>query len=178
MKYNNPNLSVCAIFATDLDSGMGCQGRMPWPRLSDDLKNFRRLTLGGYVLMGSKTWTSSDMKAPLPLRHNIVWSRDHSRLPNITDQVLQFTGDPAVCLESFGGQQPTASQIWVIGGAETLQTWMPFVNTVWHTEIHRRWDCDTRYPHSCWQSEFVADVADRYCDYDTGINYTITVWNR
>lgn len=179
MKYNKPNINVCAIFATDLDGGMGYQGRMPWPHLSDDLKNFRRLTLGCHVLMGSKTWTSTDMKAPLPLRGNIVWSRNHSVLPNITDKVIQFTGDPKVCLEIFSDREPLASQIWVIGGAETLKTWMPFVNTVWHTEIHRRWECDTRYHNSYWQSEFTPEPnPSKYRDYDTGIEYTITVWNR
>lgn len=177
MKYQNYNIDVCAIFATDLDGGMGQQGRMPWPRLRDDLRNFRRLTLNNYVLMGSKTWTSTDMQAPLPMRHNIVWSRNHSLLPNVTDQIIQFSGEPEVCLENFSNQM-NVSEIWVIGGAQTLRSWMPLVKTVWHTEIHRRWDCDTSFYNSYWQPDFVPDVADRYRDYETGIEYTITAWSR
>lgn len=179
MKYNNTKLSVCAIFATDLDGGMGFQGSMPWPRLSDDLKNFRRLTLECLVLMGSKTWTSTDIRAPLPQRKNIVWSRNHSQLPNITDQVVQLSDSPDVCLDTLAQQNPSASQLWIIGGAETLKAWMPWVSTVWHTEIYKRWDCDVRFHKSHWQPDFAISAGvQRYRDYESGIEYTISVWNR
>jgi dihydrofolate reductase len=45
---------------------------MPW-HLPDDLKFFKRTTLGCPVVMGRKTWES--LGRPLPGRRNIVLSR-------------------------------------------------------------------------------------------------------
>jgi len=52
---------------------IGRDGTLPW-RLPEDLKHFRRLTLGNTVLMGRKTFES--LGKPLEGRANWVLSRD------------------------------------------------------------------------------------------------------
>ena len=42
--------------------------------LPDDLKRFKRITMGHNIIMGRKTWESLPKK-PLPGRNNIVLSR-------------------------------------------------------------------------------------------------------
>src|SRR5678815_3025228 len=51
---------------------IGAKGTLPW-RLPEDLKHFKRVTLGHPIIMGRKTWES--LKGPLPNRENIVVSR-------------------------------------------------------------------------------------------------------
>ena len=62
------------IIATDLDGGIGQDGRIPWKN-SDDMTFFRETTRNSVVLMGRKTWHSIPMIfKPLKNRTNIVVS--------------------------------------------------------------------------------------------------------
>lgn len=49
-------------------------GEIPW-RLSEDFKHFKETTSGGSIIMGRTTYESLP-KRPLPMRFNIVLSRD------------------------------------------------------------------------------------------------------
>ncbi len=64
-----------AVVAMASDRAIGLNGTMPW-HLSEDLKLFKRLTMGHPVLMGRKTWESLGKWKPLPGRQNIVLTRD------------------------------------------------------------------------------------------------------
>ena len=56
------------------DSGViGRDNTLPW-HLPEDLKRFKRLTMGKPILMGRKTFES--IGKPLPGRENIVVTRD------------------------------------------------------------------------------------------------------
>ncbi|MCB9819966.1 dihydrofolate reductase [Candidatus Nomurabacteria bacterium] len=62
------------IVAMDKNNGIGAKGDLPWGRsLPDDLAHFKKLTTGGSVIMGRKTFESIGSK-PLPNRENIVVS--------------------------------------------------------------------------------------------------------
>ncbi|RPH82484.1 MAG: dihydrofolate reductase, partial [Planctomycetaceae bacterium] len=52
---------------------IGSDGAMPW-HLGRDLGRFKRLTMGGVLLMGRKTFDS--IGRPLPGRQTIVLSRN------------------------------------------------------------------------------------------------------
>ncbi|WIC41438.1 dihydrofolate reductase [Chryseobacterium phage MA9V-1] len=70
---------LIAIFATTTNNVIGDikdgQHIMPWPRISQDMKRFRKLTEGNVVIMGRNTWDSLGDYAPLPNRTNIIVSR-------------------------------------------------------------------------------------------------------
>ena len=65
-------MQIHLIWAQDQNGGIGIDGKLPW-HISDDLKNFKKLTLGSTVLMGRNTWESL-LVQPLPDRRNIVLS--------------------------------------------------------------------------------------------------------
>ena len=65
-------MQIHLIWAQDQNGGIGIDGKLPW-HISDDLKNFKKLTLGFTVLMGRNTWESLPVQ-PLPERRNIVLS--------------------------------------------------------------------------------------------------------
>ena len=65
---------VIALVVAVADNGaIGRGGDLPW-RLSSDLKQFRKLTLGKPVIMGRRTFES--LGRVLDQRVNIVLSRD------------------------------------------------------------------------------------------------------
>src|SRR5512142_2896136 len=67
-----PNASgprVYLVAAVAANGVIGNGGRLPW-QLPEDLKHFKRLTLGHPVIMGRRTWES--LGKPLHGRDNIV----------------------------------------------------------------------------------------------------------
>lgn len=58
------------IVAISQNGAIGKDGRLPW-RLPEDLKWFKRATVGKSIIMGRRTWDSLPYK-PLPYRVNIV----------------------------------------------------------------------------------------------------------
>ena len=65
-------MKIHLIWAQEINGGIGKNGKLPW-HISEDLQNFKKLTLESTILMGRKTWESLPIK-PLPKRRNIVLS--------------------------------------------------------------------------------------------------------
>jgi dihydrofolate reductase len=126
---------VSIVVATDELGGIGREGRLPW-HLPEDLKRFKRLTLGKPVVMGRRTWDS--IGRPLPGRQNIVVSRQAG---------LQFEG--ATVVPSFDAALTAAGdvpEICVIGGAEIYRLAVPRADVVHLTLVHATVATDTRLP--------------------------------
>src|SRR5438552_13334571 len=66
-KKIGPKLYLVA--AVTANGVIGRNGQLPW-HLPEDLKHFKRLTLGHPVIMGRRTWES--LPGALPGRENIV----------------------------------------------------------------------------------------------------------
>ena len=120
MSGKNP-LALIAAVGPGMELGLG--GDLVW-HISEDLRRFRRLTLGHPVIMGRKTWESLP-KRPLPGRLNIVLSRglDPSGMPEGAAAVASLGEALALCAE---GEVP-----FVIGGAEVYRQCLPAA-----TELH------------------------------------------
>ena len=65
-------MRIQLIWAQDKYGGIGKKGKLPW-HVSDDLKNFKKITKNHTIIMGRLTWESLPFK-PLPNRRNIVLS--------------------------------------------------------------------------------------------------------
>ena len=65
-------MEIHLIWAQDKNGGIGEDGKLPW-HVSEDLKNFKQLTLHSTIIMGRKTWDSLPVR-PLPKRENIILS--------------------------------------------------------------------------------------------------------
>jgi len=74
------------VVAVDKNNGIGANNDMMWMGdLPADLAHFKKLTTGGSVIMGRKTFES--IGRPLPNRENIVVSRT----PTGVDGCLLYT---------------------------------------------------------------------------------------
>ena len=100
------------IVAVNPQGVIGKDGNMPW-HYPADLQRFKRLTMGGVVIMGRVTWESLPVK-PLPGRLNLVGTSrpDDLELP---DGVLACPGLKAA-LAAAEARAP-GKDIWIIGGA-------------------------------------------------------------
>ena len=108
------------------DSGViGHDNALPW-HLPDDLKRFKRLTLGKPVVMGRKTYES--IGKPLPGRQNIVVTRD----ANYRREGITVVHGVDAALEAAEGQ----AEIMVIGGAELFRLFLPLASRVHLTRVH------------------------------------------
>lgn len=125
---------VIFVVAYDRNRVMGRGGTLPW-HLPEDLRHFKRLTLGKPVVMGRKTFES--IGKPLRDRRNIVVTRNTAYEPQgaqaarSVDEVFHMTADDR--------------EIAVIGGAEIFNEFAPFVDTVFATEIDAEIDGDVFY---------------------------------
>ena len=63
---------------------IGKEGKLPW-YLPEDLRYFKRTTLGKPVIMGRKTWET--LGRPLPGRRNIVVTRQKDYVAEGADVV-------------------------------------------------------------------------------------------
>ncbi|NND99029.1 MAG: hypothetical protein HKN47_17065, partial [Pirellulaceae bacterium] len=61
--------NLTAIVAVTPSGVIGLDGDMPW-QLSSDLRRFKKLTMGGVLIMGRKTFDS--IGRPLPGRRTVV----------------------------------------------------------------------------------------------------------
>jgi len=94
------------IVAVSPEGVIGLHGHIPW-HYSGDLRRFKRLTLGGTVVMGRRTWESLPVQ-PLPGRLNLV----------VTSRELAGELEGVACCASLAGALAAAQgPVWFIGGA-------------------------------------------------------------
>jgi len=128
-------MSVALIAALDRNNAIGRNGAMPW-HLPDDLKRFKRLTLGKPVLMGRKTALA--IGRALPGRRNLVLTRGGAA-PYAEQEVVPSI-EAAVALARGG-------ELCVIGGGEVYALALPRA-----THLHLTWidaaapDADAFFP--------------------------------
>jgi dihydrofolate reductase len=104
---------ITGIVAISENYAIGRDGKLPW-HYSADLKHFKEVTMGGTLVMGSKTWHS--IGRVLPGRQSIVMS--HAERDGIPDEVVICHSAKQVLerAERFDGD------IFIIGGAGVYET--------------------------------------------------------
>ena len=126
------------IVAYDTNRAIGRGGDLPWGRsLPADLAQFKRLTRGGNVIMGRKTFESIGRR-PLPERENIVIS---SRPTGVKGVLTAVNLSSALALSRY----PT----FIIGGAQVYSDALnaPEIDTIYTTEVEATFSgADTFFP--------------------------------
>ncbi len=125
---------ISLVVAMDDNRLIGAGGGLPW-RLSNDLKHFKRLTVGKTVLMGRKTWDS--LGKPLSDRSNWVLTRDTSFNP---------AGARAFTRLEDALRQAGDRELMVIGGAELYRQVLPIAERIHLTRVHAKLEGDTWFP--------------------------------
>ena len=132
-KENRPRIYLIAAVAAN--GVIGRQGRLPW-HLPEDLKHFKRLTLGHPLIMGRRTWES--LGGLLPGREHIVVTRT----PGYDAPGAAVASSLEAALALCAGE----AVVFVIGGREIFAEALPLAAGLVMTEIHRDYEGDTRFP--------------------------------
>jgi len=143
---------IKAIFATDLQGGMGYQGSLPWPHDKEDLKYFKQTTTGHIVVMGYNTWLDPMMPKPLPNRTCVVVTNQDITLFSQAQEVIAGTWLKE-SLEMLDQHNPDKI-IWIIGGAKLLISCLPYVKEINLTTFMTEYNCDVRLNMSVFLKTF------------------------
>ena len=129
-------MQIHLIWAQDENGGIGKDGKLPW-HISEDLKNFKRLTLGSTILMGRNTWESLPVR-PLPERRNTVLSS--KEIPD----VVCYTSIEE-CIETLYGDG--TEKLFVIGGTTVYSNFINRADELHITQVNKMTQgIDTYFP--------------------------------
>lgn len=130
------NLKITLIVAAAENNAIGKDNQMPW-HLPNDFKYFKKNTLDHSIVMGRKTFDS--IGKPLPERRNIVLTRD---LRYTSEQDI----DIANSLQEILTYCRDEREVFIIGGANVYQQFLPLAQKVLLTRVHTRIDGDAFFP--------------------------------
>ena len=129
-------MQIHLIWAQDENGGIGKDGKLPW-HISEDLKNFKRLTSGSIILMGRNTWESLPVR-PLPERRNIVLSS--KKIPD-----AECYTSVEECIEKLDNDG--TEKFFVIGGSTVYRNFIHRADKLHITQVNEMTQgIDTYFP--------------------------------
>ena len=126
---------ITIIAAVSENNVLGKNNKLIW-HIPNDLKRFKKLTLGHSVIMGRKTFES--IAKPLPQRKNIILTRNQNFKAKGT--LIAHSVDEALNL-CKNDNQP-----FIIGGGEIYKLFMDISDKIELTRIHKSYDGDAFFP--------------------------------
>jgi dihydrofolate reductase len=154
------------LAALDRNRAIGKDNALPW-HLPDDLKRFKRLTLGHPVVMGRRTYES--IGRPLPGRSNIVVTRDRGLA--IPGTIVVHSLDEALAAAG------AASEVFVIGGEQIYALALPLADRLELTEIDTAIAGDAWFPE--WDRTAFREIArESHTDAATGLAFSFVTYDR
>jgi len=135
------------IAAINEQGGIGYNNTIPW-HVPEDLKHFRKLTMGKTIIMGRNTWESIGCK-PLIGRKNIVLS---STLPPSKTDTLWFSHSFETVIESLKHED----EVFIIGGSSLYKKAMmhPLCSELYLTVVVSKCECDVFFPMDILNEHF------------------------
>lgn len=171
-------MEKCIIVAIADNNAIGRDNELLW-HISEDLKFFKRTTMGCPVVMGRRTFES--IGRPLPKRLNIVVSRSGYSAPDGVAVVSSLEEAFGVALRSLSEMHGDDSpkRCFIIGGgqiyAQALEMADRIIVTHVHTEIP---DADTFFPRidaSVWE---VGSRSEVFHDEESGFDFEFVEYIR
>ena len=166
-------MKLALICAMSENRVIGRDNGLPW-HLSEDLKYFKRTTMGSCMIMGRNTWES--IGRALPGRTSIVITSNTGYQAEGAEVVgsLQQAMERAESVSKETG----STDAFVIGGAVLYQAALPLADTLHLTRVRAEVEGDTylhEFDESNWKEvsreEFQHDESNQY-------DYSICVLER
>jgi dihydrofolate reductase len=144
---------------------IGDNNQLPW-HLPEDLKRFKKLTMGHHIIMGRKTYES--LGRLLPGRTTVIVTRDPAYIVDGAKVVHSIPEALAVCA---GDDEP-----FLIGGAELYALGFEYVTKLYITRVFSSVSGDAFFPElemADW--EVVSEEAKTS---ENGLQYSDMVYQR
>jgi len=126
---------IALIWAEDKNKGIGKDNKLPW-NIKAEMDHFRNTTRDSAVVMGRKTFES--IGRPLPKRINIILTTNPSYK---VEGCLVFNSVEEIVKYYKSSLQD--KNMFIIGGKQVYQSFLPFADKLIISKIHNSYDCDT-----------------------------------
>ncbi len=124
---------ISIIAAMDKNGLIGSDNKLPW-NIPEDLRYFKEKTMGKYVIMGERTFSS--IKSPLSGRDIIVLSRERKVLPNAK---VANSIERALSLAE-------GDEIMIAGGASVYEQFLEIADRMYLTVINKEFKGNVYFP--------------------------------
>jgi dihydrofolate reductase len=154
------------IVAASKNNVIGNKGDIPW-YIPEDLKRFKELTMNHPVIMGRRTYFSIPEKfRPLKGRRNIVLSRLMKKQPGFyvaknIEEALMFAG---------------GKNSFVIGGEEVYKLFLPDIDRIELTRVHKNFQGDAFLPDINWGDFYLSTCKES--ESKEGLEYSFLSYRR
>lgn len=125
---------ISIIVAVAANGVIGDNNSLLW-HISEDLRNFKRITSGHPVVMGRKTFES--LGRPLPNRTNVVVSRTVTEIEGCR---------VAASLDEAIAMFPEDEEVFIIGGAQIYAQALDAADKIYLTRVEHDYEGDTSFP--------------------------------
>ena len=132
-----PIISIIVAAATN--NVIGRDNTLIW-HIPDDLKHFKKVTMGKPIIMGRKSYES--IGRPLPGRRNIVISRSAGTPVNENGPFFV----PSIEAAIEDAYTTGADEIFIIGGGEIYKQCLPMAQRLYLTRVEKEYEGDTYFP--------------------------------
>lgn len=155
-------ISIIAAIGKNRELGQG--NDLIW-HIKEDLKNFKNLTMGKYIVMGKNTYES--LPKHLEGRKYIVLSSSLSEIENGLlfnnfNKLLEFIKD-------------VDEEVMIIGGASIYKLFLPFADKLYLTEIDSEEKADVYFPDFNKEDYECNVVSTNEVD---GLKYSFVIYER
>lgn len=155
-------ISIIAAIGKNRELGRG--NDLIW-HIKEDLKNFKNLTMGKYIVMGKNTYES--LPKHLEGRKYIVLS---SSLSNIENGLL--FNDFSKLLDFI---KNVDEEVMIIGGSSIYKLFLPFADKLYLTEIDSEEAADVYFPEFNKEDYECNVVSTNEVD---GLKYSFVIYER
>jgi dihydrofolate reductase len=159
---------ISIIVAVSDDWGIGKDNELLW-HIPEDLKRFKRLTIGKCIIMGKKTWESLPRK-PLQGRKNIV-------LTDIPHECIDCS-ITAYSIKDALNKCDKDEEVFVIGGGSVYRQFMPFTDRLYITHVHSKAPADVWFPKIDRRIWKVVEREECVSEDDRRIPYSYVIYER
>lgn len=160
------NISIIVAIASNY--AIGKDNDLLW-HISNDLKRFKEITKGHYIVMGKRTYYSLPTR-PLPNRTSLI-------ITDVTKEVIDnclmaYSIDDAV------SKMDSVNENFVIGGGSIYNQFMPIANKLYITRVHKDFEADTFFPEISLDEWELISKEEVDNDPQNDFNYTFEVYTR
>lgn len=163
-------MQISIVVAASENNVIGVDNQLPW-HLPDDLKFFKKATLGKPVIMGKNTWRS--IGRALPGRLNIVLS---TSLKEVPEGVMIFE-DFEAAMHYL--QEERVEEACIIGGGSIYSQTLQHADIVWLTRVHTQIENGTAFFPLLSPGEWQREWAEEHqADEKHNFSFTFEKWVR
>jgi dihydrofolate reductase len=157
-------MEIIIIVAMARNRIIGKDGMMPW-HIPEDLRLFKKATMGHPMIMGRKTFES--LPGLLPGRRHIVLSRNKDYTPRGGEYASSMTDALRLCKK--------AEKVFLIGGADIFEQGFSVATSILLTLLEREVEGDVTFPNFS-EDEFKEESRRHYPDGSEP--FTVVIYRR